>query len=116
MSVCVFEREGKGLEDRATNLGFEVELYTADKTKIFSECDAVIAALPNTEHTHKLCDEACFNALEPGKTVFVNVGRGSTVDEEALISHAHKFKGLVLDVFEVEPLSKESELWSSYFS
>ena len=46
-------------------------------------------------------------------SIFMNIGRGNTVKESDLIE-ALKTKviaGAVLDVFEVEPLSKESELW-----
>ena len=45
-------------------------------------------------------------------SIFMNIGRGNTVKESDLIE-ALKTKviaGAVLDVFEVEPLSKESEL------
>jgi phosphoglycerate dehydrogenase-like enzyme len=46
-------------------------------------------------------------------SIFMNIGRGVTVKESDLVE-ALKTKviaGAVLDVFEVEPLSKESELW-----
>ena len=46
-------------------------------------------------------------------SIFMNIGRGNTVKESDLIE-ALKTKviaGAVLDVFEVEPLSKKSELW-----
>ncbi len=46
-------------------------------------------------------------------SIFMNIGRGVTVKERFLVD-APKTKvieGAVLDVFEVEPLFKESELW-----
>ena len=51
------------------------------------------------------------NLMKP--TIFINVGRGKTVDEEDLIEalRAKKIKGLVSDVFYNEPLPESSPLW-----
>jgi phosphoglycerate dehydrogenase-like enzyme len=45
--------------------------------------------------------------------VFVNVGRGGVVDEEALIESLEnrRIAGAALDVFLTEPLPPESPLW-----
>ncbi|MCR5431948.1 MAG: D-2-hydroxyacid dehydrogenase, partial [Lachnospiraceae bacterium] len=45
----------------------------------------------------------------------VNVGRGSAVDEEALIEMLERehLAGAALDVFSTEPLPKESKLWKT---
>ncbi len=45
--------------------------------------------------------------------VFMNIGRGPTVKEVDLISalEQQKIAGAVLDVFEVEPLNQQSQLW-----
>ena len=46
--------------------------------------------------------------------VFLNVGRGATVDEDALVDalRAARLAGAALDVFEQEPLPRDSALWS----
>jgi len=45
--------------------------------------------------------------------VFMNIGRGTTVDEDhlAVALNEGKIAGACLDVFKVEPLPKESALW-----
>ena len=45
---------------------------------------------------------------------FINIGRGETVDEEALIKllKEGKIAGAGLDTFNVEPLPEDSPLWN----
>ncbi|MEM7803275.1 MAG: NAD(P)-dependent oxidoreductase, partial [Chloroflexota bacterium] len=44
---------------------------------------------------------------------FINLGRGGTVDEQAMIEalHSGEIAGAGLDVFATEPLPEESPLW-----
>ena len=54
----------------------------------------------------------CFKKMKK-EGVFMNIGRGTTVDEDDL-AHALSqgtIAGAVLDVFKVEPLAKTSKLW-----
>lgn len=46
--------------------------------------------------------------------VFMNIGRGTTVDEDDLVRALKEelISGAVLDVFKTEPLPESSELWS----
>ncbi len=76
------------------------------------EADFVIAAAPNTPETKHMLSDAEFKAMKPS-AVIINVGRGSVIDEAALI-RALKNKliaGAALDVFEHEPLPENSPLW-----
>jgi len=77
-----------------------------------AEADAIVLALPGTEQTRGMLSAEVLAAVKPGITV-VNVGRGTTVDEDALVAALRDGRvGLaVLDVAAVEPLPEESPLW-----
>lgn len=72
--------------------------------------DLVISCLPGT--AHGFFTAGLIAAMKPG-SVFANVGRGSTVDEPALIAalQAGHLGGAVLDVTAAEPLPVENPLW-----
>ena len=80
--------------------------------EMLARSDAVIVAAPATKETRHLIDKAAFGAMRPG-TAFMNLARGSLVDEEALIEAAKSghLGGIALDVFEHEPLPANSPLW-----
>eukprot|EP00210_Caulerpa_lentillifera_P007863 g7504.t2 len=61
------------------------QIYTPNEiTKVMGMSDYIVAALPLTERTSKLIDSTCIEAMQ-SHAVFINIGRGPTVDEEALI-------------------------------
>ena len=89
------------------------ELYTTDKLQeALGQADYVAVTLPGTPETRHLVDAEAIGAIKPG-SYFVNVGRGTVVDEGALVEALQRghLSGAALDVFEVEPLPKESPLW-----
>jgi phosphoglycerate dehydrogenase-like enzyme len=75
--------------------------------------DHVLDALPLTPDTHAMFDVKAFDAMRP-TAHFVNIGRGATVDEDALIDaiRTGAIAGASLDVFVEEPLPADSPLWS----
>jgi len=79
---------------------------------VAAEVDALVLALPGTEETRGMLSREVLAAVKPGITI-VNVGRGTTVDEPALIEALGDGRvGLaVLDVTAVEPLPADSPLW-----
>lgn len=83
-----------------------------DLHELAARADAVVSVLPGTEATRGLLDARMFSAVKPG-AVFVSVGRGTAVDEAALVGALRDgtLAGAALDVFEHEPLPPESPLW-----
>jgi phosphoglycerate dehydrogenase-like enzyme len=81
---------------------------------MLAECDAVIAAVPETPETTGLMDEAAFAAM-PAGSFFCNVGRGSLVDEPALVAALERghLRAAALDVASVEPLPPDHPLWDA---
>ncbi len=84
-----------------------------DLDSLLPEADIIIATLPENQETNGIIDGKKI-ALMKKDALFVNVGRGSVVDEEELIAaiKQSKIKGAVLDVTQVEPLSDDHPLWS----
>ncbi|WP_104087913.1 D-2-hydroxyacid dehydrogenase [Arthrobacter sp. GMC3] len=92
--------------------GIESVTDTAGLPGLLSNADALINTLPATPYTEKLINAETFAAMKPG-TVFVNVGRGTVVDEVALLGALEngQLSFACLDVFAVEPLPATSPLW-----
>jgi phosphoglycerate dehydrogenase-like enzyme len=88
--------------------------HVGELLKFANGLDYLVSILPNTKNTRKLVDADLLSALPP-HCVFINVGRGSAVDETALIDALEndKLAGAVLDVFEQEPLPKEHPFWET---
>lgn len=81
--------------------------------RVIKEADYVVGVLPKHETTEDFFNmESCFSKMKQS-AVFMNIGRGTTVNEDHLVDalKTSKIAGAVLDVFKVEPLPKESELW-----
>ena len=90
------------------------EYFHADLPAFASGLDYFISILPNTAETHHMIDARVLNAL-PKHAIFINVGRGSAVDESVLAKalETGTIGGSVLDVFEQEPLPAGHPLWSA---
>lgn len=80
---------------------------------VLPRCGFLVNSLPLTAQTRHLLDARRL-ALLPEGAIVVNVGRGGTVDEGALIDalRSGRLGGAGLDVAEHEPLPSESPLWS----
>jgi len=78
--------------------------YFADVVALAKESDIVIAACPGGEATKGLVSRAVIEAIGP-QGYFVNISRGSVVDEPALLEALQqgRIAGAGLDVFDKEP-------------
>jgi phosphoglycerate dehydrogenase-like enzyme len=87
---------------------------TPEADRAIAEADFVVDLLPGGAETVRAFDATRIAALKPG-AVFVNIGRGSTVDQDALGAAltAGRLAAAYLDVCEPEPLPPEHPLWST---
>lgn len=98
-------------------------VYPADQLDaVLRQSDVVVVALPGTSETRHVIGAQQLRAMKPD-AILVNVGRGSAINEAALIDAINQhgrgpeedgvgIRAAALDVFEHEPLSAESPLWS----
>lgn len=107
MRVEAVGRTGRPGDDVFETIRGADELHAA-----LAEADYVVDAMPHTAWTTHVFDAAAFAAMK-ATARFVNIGRGATVDEPALIEAlaSGRIAGAALDVFEEEPLPPESPLW-----
>jgi glyoxylate/hydroxypyruvate reductase len=110
MNVIGIKRSVAGADLAALHVD---EVYAAeDLHKALPRAEYLALVAPHTDQTDKLlgADEL---ALLPPDAFFINIGRGATVDEPALIEalRSGRLGGAALDVFAEEPLAPESPLW-----
>ncbi len=74
--------------------------------------DYIINTMPLTSKTYHFFDDNFFASLI-NQPMFINVGRGASVDTSALVTALKQrlLKSAALDVFETEPLPSDSPLW-----
>ncbi|CBA34385.1 glyoxylate/hydroxypyruvate reductase GhrB [Cronobacter turicensis] len=82
-----------------------------DLDTLLAESDFVCIILPLTDETHHMIGEEQFRKMKKS-AIFINAGRGPVVDENALIAalQSGEIHAAGLDVFEQEPLEKDSPL------
>lgn len=88
------------------------EVLTIDRLdEVLPETDLVILSLPGTPQTRNVLDARRL-ALLPDGAIIVNVGRGNSIDEAAIEAELRAGRLMAaLDVFETEPLPRDSTLW-----
>ena len=90
-----------------------VQYAGADQLASFlGDSDSVINVLPSTGQTRHVLDAARLDQFTEG-SLLVNIGRGATVDEAALVAALDDgpIDAAVLDVTDPEPPDEDSPLW-----
>ena len=91
------------------------ELYTVDQLDaVLPTVDAVCMSLPNTPATQGILSAERIALMKPDAYV-ANVGRGSAIDQAALVEalNAGRLGGAALDVMTPEPLPADDPLWTA---
>lgn len=107
MRVWGVTRSGEGDTTNAEKI-----LPVSQLEEALAQADYVVIAAPETSETRHLIGAPQIARMKPGARL-INVGRGSLLDESALIHALEKgvLSGAALDVTGVEPLPPESPLW-----
>jgi Phosphoglycerate dehydrogenase and related dehydrogenases len=81
--------------------------------EMIAECDFVVNCLPASKETYKVFSEQQFDLMK-NTAMFINVGRGESVDEESLASALQNeiIKCAAIDTTDPEPLNGNSPLWT----
>lgn len=92
---------------------FVESMHTMDDFySCLKEADIVATALPSYDETINVFDKKAFDAMKDG-AYFINVGRGTAVDTDALADalYSKKLAGAIVDVTNPEPLPSSHRLW-----
>ncbi|MFC6332624.1 D-2-hydroxyacid dehydrogenase [Paenibacillus septentrionalis] len=131
IAILGFGHIGRAIAERAKALGMIVKAmgrsqhdssYTSlvdayfvneQYSEVVADADYVVNCLPESQETFCYMNEYRFSLLKKG-ALFINVGRGSTVDEHALLLAAKEhLGGAILDVFQQEPLPEKHFFWNN---
>ncbi|NLK20533.1 MAG: D-2-hydroxyacid dehydrogenase [Epulopiscium sp.] len=109
-----FDMKTIGVNTSGKAVDYFDKTYSAcELNKALSKGNFIVQTVPLIKETYKMIGMEQFKAMGED-AYFINIGRGKTVDEKALIEalKSHVIKGAAIDVFEIEPLPKESPLWA----
>ena len=106
MKIVAYRRKARGDEGVPVVTGNQL-------ARALTQADHVVNILPDSAETRGFFDATRFSAIKPG-TIFYNIGRGTTVDQEALLEalRSGRLGAAWLDVTEPEPLPDEHPLWA----
>jgi len=116
LGIIGIGRIGQELAKRALAFGMEVIAYDVIDVKtdldvkqvsfeeLIAQADIITLHVPLTEKTKHMISDAEFEKMKDG-VIIINVSRGGTLDEEALLRalESEKVRAAAIDVFEKEP-------------
>ena len=130
MSIGITGFGGIGQEVARIAKAFRMTVYATKRTPVLSDnldrlfnpgeldemlplCDFVVNCLPSNSETQKIFGKNQFENMKP-TAMFINVGRGESVDEDSLANALSKDEILcaALDTTDPEPLDSHSPLWT----
>jgi len=106
VKITAYRRKARGDEG--------VPVVTQEQlTGALAAADHVVNILPDSAETRHFFDATRFSATKPG-AIFYNIGRGTTVAQDALCEalRSGRLKAAWLDVTEPEPLPEAHPLWA----
>lgn len=97
---------------RSKEPAFDRVVPIQELDSVLPSADALVMALPSTPETEGVLSRERI-ALLPERVYVVNVGRGSAIDQNALVEALmqRKLAGAALDVMTPEPLPADDPLW-----
>ena len=104
-----------GYKNSVSTEKFSIPIYYKKSLKTFLKLsDIVVSVLPATIETIDLINQSFLNQMKK-KSLLINIGRGSSLNEIDLLNHSkrNKYFFASLDVFKTEPLPKNSKLWKN---
>lgn len=109
-----FTRDVAGVR-RSPRRDDPIETFDFDDPRLdarLRSADHVVNLLPGIPETNGYFDAGLFARVKPGAT-FYNVGRGTTVDQSALLAalESRRLGAAFLDVTDPEPLPADHPLW-----
>ncbi|WP_105567193.1 2-hydroxyacid dehydrogenase [Microbacterium halophytorum] len=110
--LAPFEVEVVPVASRARAEGGVEVRAISELHELAATADILINALPGGPATRHIVDDALLSSL-PDDALVVNVGRGTSVDTDALVDHLRRGRlRMASDVFDPEPLPADHPLWS----
>lgn len=103
-----------GCKRRSEEIPFVDEVITNDRMdEVIARSDYLVMLTPASPETYKLMNADKFAKMKPG-AYFINVGRGQTVDNDALIGalQSGRLGGAFIDAYDPEPMPADCPLWT----
>lgn len=130
MTIGITGFGGIGQEVARIAKAFRMKVYATKRTPVISDnldqlfkpseldemlplCDFVLNCLPSSEETYRIFSKSRFELMKTS-SMFINVGRGESVDEVSLAEALQEKKILcaAIDTTDPEPLDSSSPLWT----
>lgn len=105
---------GLNRSGRCEETAFDRILTSDQMDTVLPESDILVMCMPETKETRGMLSRERI-AMLPAHAIVVNVGRGSAIDQDALMEalNEKRIAGAALDVVVPEPLPEDHPLWTT---